>query len=76
MCYCDRHGVDAVIGLARNKTLEKIAGPLMLQVKTQCEQTREKQRLFMGSNTPPAPGTASVGSSIKPGTTAKEPIHA
>ena len=46
MRWCDRHGVDYVIGLARNPRLEKRAGPLMQQVQQQYEQTGHKQRLF------------------------------
>jgi hypothetical protein len=44
--WCDRHGVDYVIGLARNKRLEKMAEPFMNQAQHQYEQTGEKQRIF------------------------------
>ena len=46
MRWCDRHGVGYVIGLARNKVLERIAEPFMQQAKRQYEQTKEKQRVF------------------------------
>jgi hypothetical protein len=46
MRWCDRHGVDYIIGLARNKVLERIAEPFMLAVKQQYEQTKQKQRIF------------------------------
>jgi hypothetical protein len=44
--WCDRHGVDYVIGLAKNKVLEKLAGPLMLLAREQFEQSKQKQRIF------------------------------
>lgn len=46
MRWCDRHGVGYVIGLARNKVLEKMAEPFMLLAKQQYEQTKQKQRIF------------------------------
>jgi hypothetical protein len=46
MRWCDRHGVGYVIGLARNKVLERIGEPFMQQAKRQYEQTKEKQRVF------------------------------
>lgn len=50
MRWCDRHNVDYVIGLARNKRLEKIAEPFMQQAQRQYEQTGEKQRGFTEFN--------------------------
>lgn len=50
MRWCDRHNVDYVIGLARNKRLEKIAEPFMQQAQRQYEQTGEKQRVFTEFN--------------------------
>ena len=44
--WCDRHAVGYVIGLARNKVLERMAEPLMTQAARQYEQTKQKQRLF------------------------------
>ena len=46
MRWCDRHDVGYVIGLARNKVLEKLADPFMQAAKEQYEQTRQKQRIF------------------------------
>jgi hypothetical protein len=46
MRWCDRHDVGYVIGLARNKTLERIAEPFMGQAKQQYDQTKQKQRVF------------------------------
>jgi hypothetical protein len=50
MRYCDRHGVDYVIGLARNKVLEKRAEPFMAEAQRQYELTGQKQRLFTDFN--------------------------
>jgi hypothetical protein len=44
--WCDRHDVGYVIGLARNKVLEKRAEPFMQQAKTRYEQAQQKQRIF------------------------------
>lgn len=46
MRWCDRHGVDYVIGLARNKRLEKMAQPFIHEAQQQFEQTGQKQRIF------------------------------
>jgi hypothetical protein len=46
MRWCDRHGVDYVIGLARNKVLEKRADPYMQEARRQYELTGHKQRVF------------------------------
>ncbi len=46
MRWCDRHGVDYVIGLARNKVLERMAQPFMATAQRQYEQTDQKQRIF------------------------------
>ena len=48
--WCDRHHVDYVIGLARNKRLEKIAEPFMQTAQQRYEQTGEKQRVFTEFN--------------------------
>jgi hypothetical protein len=50
MRWCDRHGVDYVIGLARNKRLEQMGGPFMQEAQRQYEQTGQKQRLFTEFN--------------------------
>lgn len=46
MRWCDRHNVDYVIGLARNKRLEQIADPSMQEAQRQYEQSGQKQRIF------------------------------
>jgi hypothetical protein len=43
---CDRHGVDYATGVAKNKVLEKLAGPLMRLAAQQFEQSKQKQRIF------------------------------
>jgi hypothetical protein len=44
--WCDKHGVDYVVGLARNAVLERLGLSLMDQAKAQFQATGEKQRLF------------------------------
>lgn len=44
--WCDSHGVDYIIGLAKNSRVQVIGADLMAQAKTLFEQTGEKQRLF------------------------------
>ena len=46
MRWCDRHDVGYVIGLARNKVLEKLGEPFLREAKQQYEQTQQKQRIF------------------------------
>jgi len=46
MRWCDRHDVGYIIGLARNKALERMAEPFMLQANQRYEQTKLKQRIF------------------------------
>ena len=46
MRWCDRHDVGYVIGLARNKVLERMATPFMGRAKQLYEQTKQKQRIF------------------------------
>ena len=46
MRWCDRHGVDYLIGLARNKVLERMAQPWTDQAQRQFRETGLKQRLF------------------------------
>lgn len=50
MRWCDRHNVDYVIGLARNKRLEQIAEPFMQIAQKQYEQTGQDQRNFTEFN--------------------------
>lgn len=44
--WCDRHGVDYIIGLARNPVLERKAAPLMQRAEEQHKRENIKQRLF------------------------------
>jgi hypothetical protein len=44
--WCEDHGVDYAIGLAKNDRLLALAQPLMAQALSRHEQTGEKQRLF------------------------------
>jgi hypothetical protein len=46
MRWCDRHGVDYLVGLARNAVLERQGQALMDDAQTRYEATDEKQRLF------------------------------
>jgi hypothetical protein len=44
--WCDRHGVDYSIGIAKNPALLRLAGPLMRLAHQQFEQSGQKQRIF------------------------------
>lgn len=44
--WCDRHGVDYLVGLARNAVLERQGRTLMDEAEARYEDTDEKQRLF------------------------------
>jgi hypothetical protein len=46
MRWCDRHGVDYLVGLARNAVLERQGQALMDEAQARYEATDEKQRLF------------------------------
>jgi len=46
MRWCDRHGVDYLIGLARNKVLERRTQGWTDQAQQQYQQTGDKQRIF------------------------------
>jgi len=46
MRWCDRHGVDYILGLAKNSVLLNQAQPWMRQAREQFEASRQKQRLF------------------------------
>lgn len=48
--WCDRQGVDFIVGLARNSRLVERSKPLMEQAKQQFEQSGQKQRLFAELN--------------------------
>ena len=44
--WCDRHGVDYIIGLAKNSRLNAIGSELMAESEELFDETGEKQRLF------------------------------
>jgi len=44
--WCDRHGVNYVIGLAKNAVLMRMAGPLTDGAKAAYESSGQKQRVF------------------------------
>ena len=46
MKWCEKHDVDYVLGIGRNKVLERQIAPLMDQAEAAFEETKEKQRLF------------------------------
>ena len=46
MKWCEKQGVFYVLGLARNKVLERLAEPFMAEMEIQFETTGEKQRHF------------------------------
>lgn len=46
MNWCDRHGVDYILGLARNARLVALAGPDMAAAQAAFEASRTKQRCF------------------------------
>jgi len=46
MRWCDRHGVDYIVGLARNAVLERQGQALMDEARGRYEAMDEKQRLF------------------------------
>jgi hypothetical protein len=48
LSWCRRHGVDYIVGLAKNKRLEKMTAGLMEQARAQHAATGEKVRLFTG----------------------------
>jgi hypothetical protein len=46
MAWCEAHGVDFILGLAKNKRLERIVGKELYQAKEQFEATGKAARLF------------------------------
>jgi hypothetical protein len=44
--WCERHNVDYIIGIAKNKRLQERAAFLMKKAQGNFERTNEKQRLF------------------------------
>lgn len=46
MRWCDRHGVDYILGLAKNTRLKRLARRSMIQSRWNYRRTEQKQRLF------------------------------
>ena len=44
--WCERHGVNYIVGIARNKRLSVLSKPLRNQAHDEFEQSGDKQRLF------------------------------
>jgi len=44
--WCDKHGVNYIVGLAKNAVLKRLATPWMQQAEEQFDQSGRKQRLF------------------------------
>jgi hypothetical protein len=44
--WCDRHGVDYVVGLAKNDALKRLARRSRVQARWDYRRSRQKQRLF------------------------------
>ena len=44
--WCDRNGVDYIMGLAKNAVLKRLARRSMVQARWDCRRTGDKQRLF------------------------------
>jgi len=44
--WCDRHGVDYIVGLAKNSVLTKLSETLMISAENAFKETGQKQRLF------------------------------
>jgi len=44
--WCDKHGVNYIVGLAKNEVLKRLAEPHLQQAKEQFELTERKQRIF------------------------------
>lgn len=44
--WCDRHGVDYLVGVAKNTRLNALSAELQAQAEVQCQQQGTKVRLF------------------------------
>jgi hypothetical protein len=44
--WCDRHGVDYIVGVSRNSRLEEMAAPLAQQARDAFAREQTKQRVF------------------------------
>ena len=46
LSWCERHGVDYIVGIARNRRLNRFAKPALDEAQARFERTGSKQRLF------------------------------
>ena len=46
LSWCDRHGVDYIVGIAKNKRLNRMAKPFLEAARRDYEASGEKQRQF------------------------------
>ena len=46
LSWCERHGVDYIVGIARNQRLNALAQPLLIQAQDAYEESGDKQRRF------------------------------
>ena len=46
LAWCERKGIDYVVGIAKNKRLERYSEPMLQAVEQQCDLTGKKQRHF------------------------------
>ena len=44
--WCDKYGVNYIVGLAKNAVLKRLAGPHLQRAKERFERTQQKQRVF------------------------------
>ena len=49
MTWCERNGVEYVLGLARNKRLETLVADALAEAKQQWEATEKPARVFIES---------------------------
>lgn len=69
--WCERHGVDYVVGLAKNTRLLALAEDLLQQAAASHAQSQDKQRLFGWLDYAAALGIVRGGSSPRPSTAPK-----
>lgn len=46
LSWCERHGVEYIVGVPQNQVLNRVTKPLQEEAKQAYEATQEKQRLF------------------------------
>jgi len=50
LAWCDRHGVDYIVGLAKNSRLNSLAAEIQAKAERDYESSKTKQRLFQELN--------------------------